>query len=104
VFYYLTHRHLWSPLLSQLVPVAALSIGVLMLMFLFAYMPQMEVLAAVSGPFAVVGAGVLVMAESSAIAGWLSWAFLVEEAVVDTFDAVSGIMIRLIFFSFFFPP
>ncbi|KAH0543063.1 hypothetical protein FGG08_002576 [Glutinoglossum americanum] len=65
-----------------------LSIGVLVFMFTFTYLPQVAVLSAVSGPFAVLAAGVLVIGESSVIAGVLGRVCLMEEGVVDTFDAV----------------
>ena len=89
ILYYLTHRHLWAPLLSQLVPMITLSVIVTVLMFTFVYLPQVAVLSVVNGPLAVVGAGMLVVSESSAVVLLVGrWAF-VEGALVDTFDAVS---------------
>ncbi|KAI9857666.1 MAG: hypothetical protein M1813_008086 [Trichoglossum hirsutum] len=88
ILYYLTHRHLWAPLLSQFIPMVTLSVGVIAFMFVFAYPPQVAVLAVVNRPLAIVVAGLLVMGECSAIVGVVGrWVFM-EGALVDTFDAV----------------
>lgn len=37
IFYFASHRNLWGPLTSRLVPLLGLSTGVIASMFLFAY-------------------------------------------------------------------
>lgn len=55
-------------------------------MFFFTYVPQMAVMAFTNGPLAALSAGFLVLSESSTITTLLSRTFLVEEALIDTFD------------------
>jgi hypothetical protein len=55
-------------------------------MFFFTYMPQMAIMAFTSGPLAAISAAILVLGESSAITNILSRSFLVEDAMIDTFD------------------
>lgn len=50
IFYFGTHRALWKPLLSRLVPTLSLSVGVVAFMFIFTYIPQVAVLTFVNGP------------------------------------------------------
>lgn len=57
-------------------------------MFVFAYLPQMAVMAITSGPLAPLTAAILVLSESSTIFTILSRTFLIEDALVDTFDGV----------------
>lgn len=57
-------------------------------MFVFTYLPQMAVMAFTSGPLAAVTATLLVLSESSTIFTILSKTFLIEDALVDIFDAV----------------
>lgn len=58
-------------------------------MFMFTYIPQAVVLAFINGPFAVVSAVFVVLSESSMISSLISRRFFVEEALFDTFDAVT---------------
>jgi hypothetical protein len=55
-------------------------------MFFFTYVPQVAILAFTSGPFAPISAVLLVLSESSTIISALSRSFLLEEALIDTFD------------------
>ena len=48
--------------------------------------PQLAVMAFTSGPLAVLSAGLLVLSESSTLITLLSKTFLIEDALVDTFD------------------
>jgi hypothetical protein len=57
-------------------------------MFLFTYLPQAAVLAISNGPLAAISAALLVLSESSTIFTVLSKSFLIEDALVDTFDGV----------------
>ena len=87
--YFVSHRSLWQPLISKLVPTMTLSVGVLTFMFVFAYLPQAAVLAVVNGPLAAVSSILLTLNESSTLITILSKTFLIEDALVDTFDGVS---------------
>jgi hypothetical protein len=86
IFYFLSHRSLWKPLLSKLVPTMSLSLGVVAFMFLFTYVPQVAVLVFVNGPLAAFTTVLLVLSESSTLINLLSRNFLIQDALVDTFD------------------
>lgn len=55
-------------------------------MFVFTYLPQAAVMAFTSGPLAAISAGLLVLSESSTLITILSKTFLIEDALIDTFD------------------
>ena len=55
-------------------------------MFVVAYLPQAAVMAFTSGPVAAVTAAFLTLSESSTIINLLSRTFLIEDALIDTFD------------------
>ena len=74
--------------MSKLAPTLSLGIGVTTFMFIFTYVPQMAVMAITSGPLAALSAALLVLSESSTILTVLSKTFLIEDALVDTFDGV----------------
>ena len=83
----LTSNHR-KPLTSKLAPTFTLGIGITTFMFLFTYLPQMAVMAFTSGPLAAISAALLVLSESSTLFTILSKTFLIEDALVDTFDGV----------------
>ena len=74
-------------MLSRLGPTLALASGVVSSMFFFTYLPQVAALAFVEGPAAPISAIPLVLSESSTLLNVLAKSFLIEEALVDTFDA-----------------
>jgi len=86
IFYFLSHRSLWKPLLSKLIPTMSLSVGVIAFMFIFTYLPQLAVLVFVNGPLAAFTTILLTLSESSTIINILSRTFLIQDALVDTFD------------------
>jgi hypothetical protein len=86
IFYFVTHRDLWKPFLSRLGPYVLLSVSVVAGMFAFTYVPQLAVLVFVNGPLAVFSTVLLVLNESSAIINTLSRNWLLEDALLDTFD------------------
>jgi hypothetical protein len=55
-------------------------------MFTFSYLPQLAILVFVNGPIAVVSTVLLVLNESTAIVNGISRNFLLEDAILDTFD------------------
>ncbi len=57
-------------------------------MFVFAYVPQLAVLFFVDGPVAPFSAILLTLNESSTIINVLSRNFIIQDALVDTFDGV----------------
>lgn len=57
-------------------------------MFIFAYLPQLAVLVFVNGPIAAFTTILLTLSESSTIINLISKNFLLQDALVDTFDGV----------------
>lgn len=55
-------------------------------MFVVTYVPQAAVLALFEGPLAAVSTALLVLSESSTLFNVLSKTFLVEDALLETFD------------------
>ncbi|KAI5776913.1 hypothetical protein EDC01DRAFT_680781 [Geopyxis carbonaria] len=88
LLYFATHRSLWRPLTSRLIPLATLSVSVLAGMFTFTYVPQSMLFTLFSGPVAWLSTLLLVLSESATIITVLARSFLVEDALVDLFDAV----------------
>jgi hypothetical protein len=86
IFYFVTHPELWKPLRSKLLPYLTLYSSVLGSMFFFTYIPQLAVMAFVNGPLAVITTALLILNESSTITGILSKNYLLQEAIMDTFD------------------
>ena len=84
----MTHRTLWKPLLSKLLPTISLSLAVVIFMFIATYLPQLAVLVFVNGPLAAFTTILLVLSESSTLINILSRTFLIQDALVDTFDGV----------------
>ncbi|PHH69427.1 hypothetical protein CDD82_7774 [Ophiocordyceps australis] len=86
IVYFLGHRSLWQPFISRLGPFATLSASVIAGMFTLTYLPQLAVQVFVSGPFAVVSTVLLVLSESSAIINVIARTWLLQDAILDTFD------------------
>ncbi|KAK5654413.1 hypothetical protein OQA88_7323 [Cercophora sp. LCS_1] len=86
IFYLATHRSLWKPFLSRLGPTLALSASVVTSMFFFTYLPQLAILVFVNGPLAVFTTVLLILNESSTIISVISKNFLLQDALLDTFD------------------
>jgi len=84
--YFATHKSLWKPLLSKLGPTIALSVGVVGSMFAFTYLPQLALLVFVNGPLAVFTTVLLILSESATIISVVSRNFLLQDALLDTFD------------------
>ena len=66
----------------------SLGLGITTFMFVFTYLPQAAVMTFTQGPLAAVSAAILVLSESSTLFTVLSKSFLIEDALVDTFDGV----------------
>ena len=72
--------------MSRLPAQLTLSLGITTFMFAVAYVPQAAVMAFTSGPVAALTAALLTLSESSTLINLLSRTFLVEDALIDTFD------------------
>ncbi|KAI0975778.1 hypothetical protein F4678DRAFT_418478 [Xylaria arbuscula] len=86
IIYFVTHKALWKPFLSRLLPTIGLAVGVTTGMFFFTYLPQLAILVFVNGPLAVFTTVLLILNESSTIVNILSRNFLLQDAILDTFD------------------
>ena len=88
IAYFVSHKSLWKPLTSKLVPTMSLGLGITAFMFVFTYLPQVAVMAFTNGPLAAISAALLVLSESNTLFTILSKTFLIDDALVDTFDGV----------------
>ncbi|KAI1370727.1 hypothetical protein F4677DRAFT_437638 [Hypoxylon crocopeplum] len=86
ILYVLTHRALWKPFYSRILPTLGLTAGVLASMFFFTYLPQLAILVFLNGPLAVFTTILLIFNESSTIVNIISRNFLLQDALLDTFD------------------
>ncbi|KAF5512911.1 Outer spore wall protein RRT8 [Colletotrichum aenigma] len=86
IIYFATHRALWKPLMSRIGAYILLSAGVVTGMFVFTYVPQLAILVFVNGPLAVFTTVLLILNESSTIINFVSRSYLLQEALLDTFD------------------
>ncbi|OCK77041.1 hypothetical protein K432DRAFT_395941 [Lepidopterella palustris CBS 459.81] len=84
--YFFIHRSLWKPLTAKLVPAVSLGLGITVFMFVVTYIPQAAVLAILNGPLAVISTILLVLSESSTLFSFLNKNFLINDALIDTFD------------------
>lgn len=66
----------------------SLGLGITAFMFVFTYLPQAAIMAFTNGPLAAVSAALLVLSESSTLFTIISKTFLIQDALVDTFDGV----------------
>ncbi|PSK46434.1 hypothetical protein B9Z65_5402 [Elsinoe australis] len=89
VYHFATNQSLWPLLQAKLIPLAILSLFTTLILFLFAYLPQVALLAIfhrtgsawVNGTF-------LVLSEASLIVSIFFEAFFVDKTQVDIVDAV----------------
>lgn len=89
MYYYAVHPFLWPLLRARIIPCFLLSLFVYANLFLWTYLPQVAFFAIIHGPaLAWVSAALLVLAEGAGIIALLFEAFLVDETLVDIFDAV----------------
>lgn len=73
-------------MLTKVVPYVTLSVSVVGGMFFFTYLPQLAILVFVNGPLAVFTTVMLVLNESSTIINIISRNWLLQDALLDTFD------------------
>jgi hypothetical protein len=84
-----------QPLIPSLIKGVILSLVVVLAMFFFTYLPQVAVLAFVTGPLAFVAAVPLVLGEAYFVILFLTKGFLMGQIGVDLFDAVSVLVVPL---------
>jgi hypothetical protein len=84
--YFCTHKALWKPFTSRILPTLGLTAAVTTAMFFFTYLPQLALLVFVNGPLAVFTTVLLILNESSTIVNIISRNFLLQDALLDTFD------------------
>ncbi|OWZ45806.1 hypothetical protein C356_03065 [Cryptococcus neoformans c45] len=88
ILYLFSHPTLIRPLLPVIFKGVLMSAGVIAVLFTFAYLPQVAVLAVISGPLAFVLAIPLILGEAFVMVMFLTRGILVAQATVDIFDAV----------------
>lgn len=88
IYYFSSHRFLWPLFRARLFPIILLSAFIYIILFLFAYLPQVAFLSLFQGVGAWINGAFLVLGEGAAIVAALFEAFFVDETLVDIFDAV----------------
>ncbi|KAI1809999.1 hypothetical protein GGS20DRAFT_569339 [Poronia punctata] len=86
IIYFCTHRELWKPFTSRIMPTIGLTAAVTAGMFFFTYLPQLAILVFVNGPLAVFTTTLLILNESSMIVNVISRNFFLQDALLDIFD------------------
>jgi hypothetical protein len=86
IVFFFANRTLWKPLAAKLVPTVSLGLGVTVFMFAVTYVPQAAMLTIFNGPLAIFTTILLVLSEASTIFSVLSKNFLIDDALIDTFD------------------
>ncbi|ORX41188.1 hypothetical protein BD324DRAFT_613564 [Kockovaella imperatae] len=88
VFYLVSHPKVVKPIMPALVRGTIMSLMTIGALFTFTYLPQVAVLAFVSGPLAFVAAIPLVLGESYVVINFLLRAFIFGQLGEDLFDMV----------------
>ncbi|KAI0894457.1 hypothetical protein F4806DRAFT_124686 [Annulohypoxylon nitens] len=86
IIYFITHKSLWKPFSSRILPTLGLTVGVFASLLFFTYLPQFAILVLINGPLAVFTTAFLILNESSTIINIISHNFLLQDALLDTFD------------------
>jgi len=87
IYYFCAHGEFWPLFGRRLIPLVVTSIVVLGLLFTFTYLPQVAFLAIFHGPVAWFNAVFLVLGEGQVVIALLFEALLVDETLVNVFDA-----------------
>ncbi|KZT53627.1 hypothetical protein CALCODRAFT_439850 [Calocera cornea HHB12733] len=89
IYYLLRHPVLFRPLRQRLPLALLISTVIITLLFVFTYLPQVAFLALfkIHGPLAFLHAALAVLSESATIISFVLETFVIEEQVVDIFDA-----------------
>lgn len=88
IFHLATNPALLKPIMPSLLKGTAVSVAIVIAMFIFTYLPQVAVLAFVSGPLAFIAAVPLVLGEAYVIVNFVTRTFIFDQIGTDLFDAV----------------
>ncbi|KAF8435528.1 hypothetical protein BGX38DRAFT_1251476 [Terfezia claveryi] len=88
MIHFVRHMHLWPPFLKRIPKLLILSTVVLTFLFVFTYLPHVAILIFFHGPLAWINAAFMVLNEAAMIITFVAENFMVEEGLVDVFDAV----------------
>ncbi|KAM0324569.1 hypothetical protein ACHAQA_007954 [Verticillium albo-atrum] len=87
IWYFLRNKEFYPLFFSRLLPLSIISILVYVILFTFAFLPQLALLAIFQGRSAWFNATILVLGEGLVVIQGLFEGFFVDEARVDVFDA-----------------
>ncbi|ROT37865.1 hypothetical protein SODALDRAFT_278938 [Sodiomyces alkalinus F11] len=87
IWYFLRNPEFYPLLRGRLIPLTIISILVYVILFTFAFLPQLALLAIFQGRSAWLNATILVLGEGHVLIQGLFEGFFVDEARVDVFDA-----------------
>lgn len=87
IWYFLRNTEFYPLFLSRLLPLTIISVLVYTILFTFAFLPQLALLAIFQGRSAWFNATILVLGEGLIVIQGLFEGFFVDEARVDVFDA-----------------
>lgn len=96
IYYFFLHREFWPLWAGRLLPLSIISLIVYLILFLFAYLPQVAVLAIWQGRGAWFSGLILTLGEGQVLIQTLFEGFFVDETRVDVFD-VRPVRIRPVF-------
>lgn len=86
IYYFFLHREFWPLWAGRLLPLSVISLIVYLILFLFAFLPQVAVLAIWQGRGAWFSALILTLGEGQVLIQTLFEGFFVDECRVDVFD------------------
>lgn len=88
IAYLFKHRPLHPPVISRILPLTAVSILTLFLMFTLLYIPHLIVLKYFKSPFPAFNAMLMILSESATLVAFLAESLLTEFQLVDIFDII----------------
>lgn len=86
IWYFARRREFWPLWAGRLLPLSIISLSVYLILFPFAYLPQVAVLAIWQGRGAWINALILTLGEGQVVIQALFEGFFVDECRVDVFD------------------
>lgn len=89
IWYFVRHREFWPLWAGRLLPLSIISLTIYAILFLFAYLPQVALLAIWQGRGAWFNALILTLGEGQVLIQALFEGFFVDECRVDIFDVSS---------------
>lgn len=92
IWYFLRNKEFYPLFVGRLLPLTIISVLVYTILFTFAFLPQLALLAIFQGRGAWVNATILTLGEGLVVIQGLFEGFFVDEARVDVFDVSSGRM------------